>query len=82
MQIAGAVRNYGDKLSKDPRCRLLDTSADERQKPCAKQEAIPQSLGLVAKKARSGLLCTRSGFLHEAEAALAAARVVGKRRQG
>lgn len=80
MQIAGAIKAYGEKLSRDPRCQLVDASADDCQKDVTKHQA--DSLTLVARKAQAGLLCSRAEFLHYTEAAIAAARGEGKKRQG
>lgn len=80
LQIAGAIKAYGEKLSRDPRCQLVDASADDTQKAVSKHQA--DSLTLVARKAQAGLLCTRAEFLHHAEAAMAAATGEGRKRQG
>lgn len=82
LQVTKAVQSYGEKLTKDPRCRLVDSRGGEIKGNQRKGSPERHSLLQVAWKARSGVLCTLSAFKNQVEAAAEAARVAGAGHPG
>ena len=82
--MAKAIQACGEQLTRDARCRLVaggDVSAI--QKGSRKRgQAQARALLQIAREAKSGILCTRTEFLGQVEAAVEAVRLATFKRSG